>query len=354
MSREEMLDSLVENALDFLFRAASEVNEHPKYSVIHFYAAVELFVKARLMHEHWSLVISKRQDPDWNKFVSGDFQSVSLEEAANRLAKVARCGLTDAELRAFKDVAKDRNKMVHFFHEVHGQEENDKLRQQVVKKQLRAWYFLHELLSGKWAKEFDKWVPRIADVDAELRKLHAFLQVVFDNRRGEIDELKAKGVPFSDCPSCGFKAQRGDDSFDSIFESRCLVCGLSERSLNIHCPECGSSVTLRNEGFGTCSSCGKSLEPEDVAGALIDQGAAYTAAKEGDPDCCKGNCGVCGGFHTVVWTESEEWICASCFEEFAEMEACGWCGEANSGDMENSYLSGCAYCDGMAGWHRDD
>ena len=55
MNNDEMFKSLVENALDFLFKAVSEINDNPKYSVIHFYAAVELFVKARLMKEHCKL-----------------------------------------------------------------------------------------------------------------------------------------------------------------------------------------------------------------------------------------------------------------------------------------------------------
>ncbi len=59
MNKEEMFNRLVENAFDFLFKAISEIEGQPKYSVIHFYAAVELFVKARLMKEHWSLVISQ-------------------------------------------------------------------------------------------------------------------------------------------------------------------------------------------------------------------------------------------------------------------------------------------------------
>ncbi|MEW8646720.1 MAG: hypothetical protein AB2563_11530 [Candidatus Thiodiazotropha endolucinida] len=354
MDRNEMLDRLVENALDFLFQAVYEVNDHLKYSVIHFYAAVELFVKARLMHEHWSLVISRRQDPDWNKFVSGDFQSASLDEAANRLEKAARSGLTSTELSAFKEVAKDRNKMVHFFHEAHGQAENDRVKHQVVKKQLKAWYFLHQLLTGKWSKEFSKWGKRITEVDTELRKLHTFLQVVFDNLRGDIDKQKEKGVPFTKCPSCGFESQENDDCLDSIYEASCLVCGLSERSLNIHCPDCGEVVRLRNDGFGLCSPCGKHLESDDVANSLIDSGAEYIAYKDGEYNWGRGNCSDCGGYHTVVFTENEEWICASCFGEFETMQTCEWCDDQNTGDMENSYVAGCNHCEGMTGWHRDD
>lgn len=115
MNKEEMFNRLVENAFDFLFKAVSEIEGQPKYSVIHFYTAVELFVKARLMKEHWSLVISQRQEADWDKFITGDFQSVTLTEAANKLKKVVLSGLSKAELEAFREVANDRNKMVHFF-----------------------------------------------------------------------------------------------------------------------------------------------------------------------------------------------------------------------------------------------
>ena len=135
MKKEEMFSRLVENAFDFLFKAIAEIKEQPKYSIIHFYAAVELLVKARLMHEHWSLVITQRQEPDWKKFVAGDFQSVSLDEAANKLKKVVRSGISSSELEAFKEVAKHRNKMVHFFHETHSEEESEKLQSQLTQVQ---------------------------------------------------------------------------------------------------------------------------------------------------------------------------------------------------------------------------
>lgn len=185
-----MFKSLVDNAFDFLFKAISELDEHPKYSAIHFYAAVELLVKSRLMYEHWSLVVTKRQEPDWDKFVSGDFQSVSLDEAASRLDKIVRSGLSGAELSAFREVAKHRNKMVHFFHEAHSTEESDRLKQNIIKQQLKAWYFLQQLLSVQWREIFNEWSDNISDIDLSLRKLHEFLQVVFDNLHPEIEKLK--------------------------------------------------------------------------------------------------------------------------------------------------------------------
>ena len=354
MNKEEMFNRLVENALDFLFKAISEITEQPKYSVIHFYAAVELFVKARLMHEHWSLVITKRQEPDWDKFVAGDFQSVSLDEAASKLKKVVRSGLSKAELDAFKDVAKDRNKMIHFFHEAHTEAESDKFKHNIVKQQLKAWYFLHQLLTAKWKSEFFSWNEKIAELDSALRNLHEFLQVVFDNLQPEIELLKKKGARFEECPSCGFDSQEHEKDENIIYESKCLVCGLVEKSLNVECPGCGETVTFKEEGFAKCQSCGKHLEPEDVAEILIDGSAAHIAVQDGDDSWNAGNCSYCDGYHTVVRTENDEWICASCFGVFDSLSCCGWCNDPNTGDMEYSYAAGCNHCDGMAGWHKDD
>ena len=354
MNNDEMFSRLVENAFDFLFKAIKEIEDQPKYSVIHFYAAVELFIKARLMKEHWSLVISQRQEADWDKFIAGDFQSVTLTEAANKLRKVVRSGLSRAELDAFKEVANDRNKMVHFFHEAQSAEESGKLKRDIVKKQLKAWFSLHQLLITKWKDEFSPWEDKIKELDSELRKLHEFLRVVFDNLKPQIEENKKKGVLYDKCPSCGFESQELCEDENTIYEAICLVCGLTENSLNIRCPECGEVVTLKNEGFGQCQSCGKNLEPEDVAGALIDDGAAHIAAMEGDDSWGEANCSDCDGYHTVVRTENDEWICASCFGVFDSLEACGWCNELNTGDMEHSYITGCNHCEGMAGWHKDD
>jgi hypothetical protein len=94
-----MFDRLVENALDFLTKAIKGFKTEPKYSMINFYAARELFLKARLMHEHWSLVVMK--EPDRDKFEAGDFASVSFEAACERLQKVVRSPIPQMAKRNF-------------------------------------------------------------------------------------------------------------------------------------------------------------------------------------------------------------------------------------------------------------
>ncbi len=346
MDKKTMFDRLVENALDFLEKAIDELNEHPKYSVIHFHASLELFIKARLMEEHWTLVIAKGKEPDWDKFVAGDFKSVSLDEAASRLDKVVRSGLSKRALEEFQGVAKDRNKMIHFFHKAHSPDADSKQKQEIIKKQLTAWYFLHTLLREQWKNTFAPWSDRISDIDKSLRKFHEFLKIIFDNLKDEIKNQKRVGILIRKCPSCGFKAKKHSKDKDTVYKSECMVCNLKNSCLQIECEDCDSHVFFEDEGFSVCKSCKKKYEPDDLVKVLIDAGAAYTATKDGDDSYDEGNCDYCDGYHTVARTENNEYICTSCFEVFEFLERCGWCNDPNTGDMEASSWAGCNFCSG--------
>ena len=354
MNKEECFSRVTENGFDFLSKSRSELEEQPKYSVIHFHAAVELLLKARLMQEHWSLVFAKGQEPDWKNFVMGEFRSVSLDEAARRLHKIVQDGLSDSDLEEFKDVAKHRNKMVHFFHQAPTDKENDKLQNLIVKQQLKAWYRLHRLLTGQWKEIFYKWNKKISDIDASLRELREFLRIVFDNLGEEIYNFKSEGFMFEQCPSCRFEAQKHDGETERFYESKCLVCGLIEICVKIDCPICEETVIFSGEGFATCQSCNKSLEPENVRVALIDSDTTHITSRTSDGLYNIGNCSDCDGYNTVIQTENDEWICVSCFETFKSLENCEWCDELNTGNMEDSYISGCNQCDGMIKYHLDD
>ena len=346
MKQQDLLRRLVENAMDFLSQSIREFDEQPKYSVIHFHAAVELFFKARLLAEHWSLVVSKRKDADWNNFVTGNFISVSLDEAASKLDKVVRSGLTKQEQSIFRRLTKHRNKMVHFFHEGVSDEENNYLRRGIAKEQLTAWYILHNILTSRWSEVFNAWADKLIEIDKKLRRLRQYLQVVFVQVTPDIGNRKENGAEFKDCPSCGFTSQEHFNEIDCFYEAECLVCGLTDKCLLINCPDCGVAVRFVNEGFGECEDCERNFEPGHVAKALIDENTAYRAFKEGDDSWNLANCGYCDGFHTVARLSEDgyQWICASCFGEFASVAHCGWCNELNAGDMEDSYRAGCNVC----------
>lgn len=353
MNRVNLLPEVVENAMDFLRQSIREFKTQPKYSVIHFHAAVELFLKARLMAEHWSLVVSNPKEADWDEFVAGDFRSVSLEEAAVKLKKVVRSGLPEHGLQAFRRVTKHRNRMVHFFHEGVPGDKKEGLRRAIAKEQLTAWYYLHRLLTSEWSDVFTAWSGKLEKINRKLRRLHDFLQVVFDQVRPEIERRCAGGSAFKDCPSCGFVSQEHSSEIGRLYKAECLVCGLADKCLTIECTKCGAPTRFVNEGIGECVSCGRSFEPEAVVRALIDSGAACVdELDEGywpDP----GNCDSCNGFHSVARLndEGDRYICTSCFGEFDSVESCEWCNELNTGDMADSFWAGCNSCDGWAAWN---
>ena len=354
MEKEEILERLVENGLDFLNKAVDELDVHPKFSIIHFYSAVELFLKARLMEEHWSLVIAKRKEPEWKKFISGDFESVSLDDAAMRLDKIVRSQLTPMELKSFRNIKNHRNKVVHFFHEAHSDEENREQIIAIVKQQLIAWNFLHHILTTRWNQVFEKWSADFSEIGQKLRSLHSYLQVIYDQKELDIEQRKSSGELFKVCPSCGFEAQKYQPEEKIVYHADCLVCELSEKILRIECPSCDDMIIFVNEGFGKCEECGESFEPQDLVDELIHPGADYVAATDGDDSWDLGNCSDCEGHHTVVRLEEDSYLCTCCFLELDSLQKCGWCGEPNTGNMENSSWSGCSQCDGRDGWLKDD
>jgi len=349
---------LTENALDFLSRSIKDFKENPKYSVIHFAAAIELFLKARLLAEHWTLIVANRKEPDWHRFVLGDFVSVGLDEAASKLKKVVRSGLGSDALAAFRKVSQHRNKMIHFYHEAISEPKKEELRREVAKEQLIAWYFLHEIITTKWENEFEPSLKAIKAADEKLRELRAYLEVIFDQQKATISERTGFGSIFYDCPSCGFNAQEHIPAEKEPYEAECLVCNASFKSISIKCSDCGEHLIFLQEGFAKCE-CGKTYEPEQLAEELIDEGASHLAVKDGD-DGWLGNCGDCISYHTLIRMDMmsggwETWFCTSCLETFdvESVEQCGWCGEFTTGNVELSYLHGCEFCDGNTKLMKD-
>lgn len=110
-----LFDELVENGFDFLKNAIDEFDKKPKYSVIHFATAVELLLKSRLLHEHWSLIVDG--PPDFKKFKDGNFKSINFKDLIPRLEQALEENIATEIKKCFEAIANHRNKMVHFFHE---------------------------------------------------------------------------------------------------------------------------------------------------------------------------------------------------------------------------------------------
>src|SRR5437870_13436756 len=107
----QMFDSLVRNALDFLQRSAQELERAPNHSAIHFCTAIELFLKARLLSEHWTLVYDdlrkaiRDKKATLPKFCQGDFMSVGMKDAIARLRDLLNLNISKEAEDAFMRIS---------------------------------------------------------------------------------------------------------------------------------------------------------------------------------------------------------------------------------------------------------
>lgn len=345
MKRSKIFDSLASNAFDFLQQGIDEFDKAPKYSVIHFCAAVEMLLKARLMREHWSLIVAKPEQAKITKFIAGDFISVTLDEARVRLQDIAGENITDEAFNSFRTLANHRNKMIHFFHE--DADKDGKVKEQIVADHCRSWFHLH-LLLNRWDRYFKDFSKDIKRADRLMKGHRKYLAAKFKALKPELDDKRNEGSDPKICSACNFKAAIPNAIDRYIVKLHCLVCDHLETQVEIECPQCQHSIVIVGEGYSKCEHCGQKIEPELIKDFLTENDVR-------DQDDEDANCCVCDGYHTVI-NRSGNYFCVNCFDLSDRVEWCQWCNEPNTGDMEDSYWSGCNHCDGKSGWEsgKDD
>lgn len=341
---------LMESAFDFLIRAVDEIESRPKYSVIHFSTAIELLLKARLMNEHWSLLVERTSEADLQMFLAGNCKTVSQSEAARRLIKVCNEPLPKDALQQFEKIAAHRNRMIHFFHEAGNGEVESKLTEEIFREQCLGWYYLERLLA-QWQEQFADFSGSIWRMRAAMRQNRSFLSIAFERLREKIKEDAQGGATFEVCSGCGYESAEGKALSNLIFERECRICALSETYFETDCPAgCGAKVRVLADFASerACSTCGVQISDHQLED-LLDTSTS-------DPtDYSKMNCALCSGSGTVV-EHFDKYICSHCLAIESEASFCAWCNELQigGGDLENSYRTGCEFCDGHAGWTRDD
>jgi len=341
------LERLIDNAFYFLSGALQQLKDDPQRSVIDFYTALELFLKARLLREHWTLIVTK--DPDIAQFEKGDFVSVTFDEACIRIKRVLGQQIPQEARVAFDAVRKHRNRMVHFFH-------GDDLKSTtsgIALEQLRAWQHLNRLITGEWSSALPDGVSKkAADIEASLIHHREYAQELFNHLEPVLVAEAEAGAVFVDCPSCTMKAAQLSNERDWLRSYTCRVCASSRAEMDVDCPECGKLGLLRSyEGF-VCKrkACKHTMSVDEVYGLLDDEPAtqdnyldAWTPA----------NCDECQGHHTVCVHENE-FLCTTCLAVFDQIYACEWCGEFGTEARDNSEWTGCEHCDGKLGHIKDE
>ncbi|MCX5800173.1 MAG: hypothetical protein NTX17_02120 [Candidatus Eisenbacteria bacterium] len=339
---------MVENAFDFFQKSLEEFDKEPKYSVIHFHAAVELIMKARLLWEHWTLIITRPETASLKSFRSGDFQSVSIKDAKARLESIVQDGLSQAEYECFLRLSDHRNRMVHFYHP--GITGNKSELEKIVGEQYLAWYHVSRIFK-RWNEQFQSYEKRIVEIDKAMHERRKYLEAKFRALAEGIKRRKSRGILFGICPSCRFESFEEEAGGAPILDYKCLVCDAEETGLMVECPECGEQNKLIAEPWHECNKCGHKFDENDVQAFLTKD---FVCDKHDPERSIVAHCGECGGCEMVVQV-NDTWICSRCFAKYdsEEVGRCAWCRSLSTGDLEDSYYVGCVACEGESGWARD-
>ncbi|MET7973315.1 hypothetical protein ABZW44_09615 [Streptomyces mirabilis] len=123
MPNEQVNFPPVLNGMDYLVSVVENLAESEdgvpsprglKYAVLHLQAASEVLIKARLVHEHWSLVFKDPGRASRQKYEDGDFVSCELGEALNRLRDIVGITIHDKDKKALDTLTRSRNALQHY------------------------------------------------------------------------------------------------------------------------------------------------------------------------------------------------------------------------------------------------
>jgi hypothetical protein len=347
-----MFDRLVENAIDFLKVSLEDFENRPKYSVINFCSAVEIFFKARLIVEHWSLVVAKPETARSTTFQKGDFKSVTLDQSISRLQNIAGERFSEEAQATFTILREHRNKLMHFFNPEYSDTSDRQTLTQIESEQCRAWWHLRELLRFQWKKYFVGFDKQIEELDKLMHEHRKFLGEKFKFLKPDIQALIEAGNTIATCSACGFSAAQQTEDTPPIKDCKCLVCGSIDRYLYIPCSYCGKDQAYRGDGDITCTGCGENIGIDEI----IERCTPEDFQKPPNEQCenLLAYCHYCDHPDPSVAKLGNEWVCLACLEPHFEPGYCDWCNEFITGDLEGSGYFGCAHCDGKRGWDDDD
>lgn len=357
---QNLFNSLTNNAIDFLQQSIEELKSNPKYSVINFYASIELFLKARLLLEHWALIFDDPKKANFTKFHSGDFKSVNFSQSIMRLENIAKVNIGSLAFNSFDSIREHRNRLIHFFHPEYTKEANDEIIGAIVAEQCRGWLYLHRLLTRDWKVEFGQYSDEIENINKLMLRHRQFLQVKFDSVKDGLNRGKKRGVNYLDCPSCGFPARviigepiylgshfpPFSKSSKDLVTTHCLVCEDHSKQLIVSCPECKNDVFIYDMGEGVCSQCKHEIDVNFLLD-LIDTDRFSTPSRPSRAFCSE--CGFADQPTSVQFDDYGRRLCLYCLNEDDEAGYCEWCSEYVTGDLAGSYLTGCIFCEGRIG-----
>ena len=336
----DQFDKLVENSLFYFEKAINEFDDEQQFATIHFYAAVELLLKARLFCEHWSLIADNVDSISSEDLLSGNFKSVTLEVANKRLIRIAGAGIQKSGFSHFVRLKNIRNKMIHF-HSSHPIEDTAALISNV-------WLILHSKINSQWSDCFSKHISNFRETDVKMHKIHRFLKAKFESMKHIFEGKSKSGVTFTDCPSCKNKSLERSIILGELFHVSCIVCNVRTDCLIFECQDCDGNIYVEEEFEGKCSDCDIDVN-EDLLFNRFGEKLSHRDISQGA--CSQESyCSECDHMeHFSVVPFNDKFLCLNCFYVSDSIDHCEYCNTAWNHFNDDSFWSGCNICDGKRG-----
>ena len=336
-------DNLTRSGFDFVDHAITSFSEDEKVSLFLFATGVELILKARLYHEHWSLIFANVDQANFKNFETGDLKTVGADKIQERIKQIIGNNIPIS----FEDIRKHRNRIAHF---THG--ETAEQRVEIISHQVRGWFDLYSLIRHEWRPVFKKYRNKVNALENKMRQHSEFLDAKFQAIQPDLKNEKQSGNKILDCPACKYKAMATWKLGGAIYHGNCRVCGRIENYIKLSCQNnsCQKVISFFASDLPPtfCTKCNEPIR-DNIKDLLDTDPISYDEYGTRSEI----NCPHCGGYHTVV-THHDGFVCSACFEYEDEVGVCDWCSDGQLGGVgEYSSLSGCDFCDGRIGWEKD-
>lgn len=330
-----------ENGLDFLLRAATQLDSDPKMSIVVFASGVEILLKARLLREHWTLVVDQLDKVDIPKFQAGDFRSITPEQAIQRLRTVCGIAISKDDEGALLAPSRHRNRLLHFYHPDFAEGADPSHLERIAIEQCRAWAHLEQLFNTRaWQAHISQLDSLVARVQAAFRANgEIFLKGKFEAVSDRLKEAQSGGAVLVECQSCHFAAQVLGPPVTAIARGVCYVCQHQQHYFIGACIGCRHIIPCSTSEDVPCPGCGKTnTAMEMILGTPEHRHLnAYLAELVA--------CGACDLMGTVL-RQDDTVLYLDCFTPHDTVEQCAYCGQewATGGDSYPLYSTGCRVC----------
>jgi hypothetical protein len=331
---DEVFTAFVGNGLDFFVRSAHELAKEQKFAIAHFATGLELLLKARLFHEHWTLIATEPHKCAWTSVKDGTVRTVQASDVCAAITSTTGTPLNHEKV-AFDSAFKHRNRVLHWA-------PNDDLAATVA-EQCLAWHHLRTLLNGPWKRPFEPFQKRIDEVEKLLRAHRQYLQVRYNQQEKTLKGMEKAGRLVA-CPTCVFRAGVAEDGAERVVSFECRVCGYTASAARVACDALYALDDLPVDDCG----CGETHDREQLLDALdptpIMSPKEMSVYRRG-----RGYCGECIEIEPTVATDGDNYVCVACGARFAPGNStrCEWCDELWFGwNSEGSYWTGCEFCKG--------